>query len=168
MPLVEFPQRVIYWYKNETRICQRQTGCTKRFSVKLWSVASCHTFFFWSYFVNDNILLCLFAFKTQLGLLLRIPTFCRQSSEYVCDLHSCHHSRSTRPLKSSCIMLFIFTKRKNVNVYFMTYCTNTRLVWTYLNAFSMVIPNIIMKFHNFEIFGINIVNILPRDILLRV
>ena len=31
------------------------------------------------------------------------------------------------------------------------------LVGTYLNAFSMVIPNIVLNFNNFEFFG-NVVN----------
>ena len=38
----------------------------------------------------------------------------------------------------------------NFNVYFTIYWTDTRHVCTYFNAFFMVIPNMVMKFHNFE------------------
>ena len=35
---------------------------------------------------------------------------------------------------------------------FTNFLTNTRHVWTNLNAFLMVIPNIVTKFQNFDIF----------------
>ena len=35
----------------------------------------------------------------------------------------------------------------------MTYLTNTRHVGTYLSAFSTVIPNIVLKLNNFDIFN---------------
>ena len=38
------------------------------------------------------------------------------------------------------------------NCYFTICWTNTRHVGTHLNAFLMVIPNMVMKFHNFDIF----------------
>ena len=39
---------------------------------------------------------------------------------------------------------------QNFNGYFTNYYANTRHVCTYLNAFSTVIPNMVMRFRNFE------------------
>ena len=55
---------------------------------------------------------------------------------------------SRQPLVSLCKILY-----SNSKAYFMTYWTNTRHVCTYLNAFPMVISNILVKFHNFDSFG---------------
>ena len=38
------------------------------------------------------------------------------------------------------------------NSHFRNYETNTRYIGTYLNAFLMVIPNMVMKFNNFDLF----------------
>ena len=48
--------------------------------------------------------------------------------------------------------VFTFSTFWNFNVYFMNYWTNTRHVCTYLNAFLIVIPNIVMKFQHFDRF----------------
>ena len=48
--------------------------------------------------------------------------------------------------------MFSFWHFWNCNGYFTVYWTNTRHVGTYFNAFHMVIPNRVMKFHNFDIF----------------
>ena len=50
-----------------------------------------------------------------------------------------------------CARILIFSKFLNFNVYFLNYWTNTRHVGTYLNAFLVVISNIIIKFQNFAI-----------------
>ena len=49
-------------------------------------------------------------------------------------------------------IVFVFSNFWNFNAYFTNLWTNNRHVCTYLNVFLMVIPNMVMKFHNFEIF----------------
>ena len=44
-----------------------------------------------------------------------------------------------------------FSKFQHFTGYFRNYWTNTRHVGTYLNAFLMVIPNMVMKFNSFDI-----------------
>ena len=48
--------------------------------------------------------------------------------------------------------LFLSSILSNFSIHFKNYWTDTRHVCTYLNAFSMVIPNIVMKFNNFDIY----------------
>ena len=54
-------------------------------------------------------------------------------------------------LLSNSWFLRVFYISENVNVYFTNSWTNTRHVCTLLKAFLMVIPNMVMKFLNFEI-----------------
>ena len=49
----------------------------------------------------------------------------------------------------------LFSKFLNFKAYVTNYWTNTRHVGTHLNAFLMVISNIVMKLYNFDIFGNN-------------
>ena len=48
--------------------------------------------------------------------------------------------------------LFAFSYFWNFNGYFTSKWTNTRHICTYLNEFFIVVPNMVMKFHNFDIF----------------
>ena len=49
------------------------------------------------------------------------------------------------------IVLF-YQNSRNFKGYFMKYLINTRHVCTHFNAFSMVIPNIVIKLNDFDIF----------------
>ena len=58
---------------------------------------------------------------------------------------------TTRALVSLSKIVFAISHFWNFNGYFTNYWTNTRHVCTLLNVFLTVIPNMGMKFHNFEI-----------------
>ena len=59
---------------------------------------------------------------------------------------------TTRALVLPNKIVLVFSKFKHFTGYFRNYWTNTRHVGIYLIAFLMVIPNMVIKFNNFDIF----------------